>query len=316
MSSKVEKTDRISEFKVEMSSEDEVFHKLYVHTFTRDTQHILPYTHSSKEYHIEITPNSNEGLDFVANLFRPPRASIVLNVSEREFKHNIEEFVRYLSYQLTCWGKVYFEIVKLQLSSDDEQSSILWLARIHGQVYKKGNHYQQTIGTQNGFKSQSVKIPASKVWVVEIPKRFGGVEKHRQTIQRLAILSDVTPNFVSRGLQEGDLNRHFDLKSYSHNQFAQMAKLMQEWGWMLNQWRESETTEYYWIHRVLMFHASLAFLRQYIFDQMNVLLKQLEAPYQLCVKNVVDESDIIKCIEGLKNGTVSFDDAFELIYGR
>lgn len=313
----IDGSDRISKLGVEARRDDTPFMKLYVNTFYRDVQNAFPLRgYRNDGYEIQVLPqNDQTGLKFLANLFHTPNTRLSLYPDEYEFNHSLESFVRETASNLAYFGQLYWEIVTLKVVENNSSTDVLWLARIPGEIRATGQYYRQIIPPNEQHSSMTyVDIPLSKVWKVDIPARFGGVKKQKRIIQGLAEVSDIVPKFMSQSIRRGNMHQAFDIRRYSHNQFAQMARLMRSWGWMSNQWREDETTEYYWVYRQLLFYASLAYLRQYILDQMNDLLKRLQTPYQITVEGLPTEADPLTCIDGLESGELSFNEALRIIY--
>jgi|SRR5579859_5037820 len=293
--------------------------KLNVYIFCRDIDNIMPYeTYPNSKYHFVLNPSDDKGIAFVSHLFRPMDNHLRIFPHLHDLESNIADFIRETGKNLAYFGKLHWEIVDCTLRDArvEETLQIKWAVRIPGRVNRAGKFYRQPIprSVQASVGKTYVNIPSAKIWSIEIPPRFGGPERQKQIIETLAALSDSMPKVMSDAWNRGNPNPQFDIKKYSHNQFVQIAKLMQTWSWLFNQWQEGETTEYYWVYRQLQFYASLAALREHILMSMNELLRHLEIPYHIGLEGLPHEAQITARIDDLKQRRISFKDALNFVY--
>ena len=189
----------------------------------------------------------------------------------------ISQFIEDTASVLAYKSVVYYEIARgNRLAEEDsnsetsEGSTLLRKAfkplRIPGRVIRLANYYMQIIPHTEWARmgKKVVMIPASDVWVLQVPPELGGPRKHRTFLKALVRASNPLPDFVSDAMKRLSEIRDFSFGGFHKQQLLAVASGSVLWGWQARDlWRE-DTLEYFRYYRHLRFALSMAILREYI----------------------------------------------------
>ena len=293
----------------------------HVHIFCRDVrQQILPTRVSRREPHtFEVVPESEDLLWKTTILFAEPYEFQWNDTIKRgaEGAEVISEFICHVAGDLAIKGESFWEIAAVR-EDDNSENTAPALVWISGEVQERRRSIRQCTATmkESTSKESHIELPKNKAMIIRLP---GGLGTPGEQLRRLEVLdqaSTITPKFYDGvyGAERNDSG--FQFTDFKSAQFRAMAKAMRSWGWMSTVQENEHATDYYIIARRLRFHQALAELRTHILEQMNAMLTQLDIEAEIRVNGLLTADDISDLVTKVREGSISFNQAFEPIHSQ
>jgi hypothetical protein len=233
--------------------------------------------------------------------------------SRRELSEALEEFVetttRYLGYR----GEVIYEIATV-IDRDTQMAELRLMPLPPGRVIRMPWAYYQVIPKADRKqlgKGWSVGIPRSKLWRVALPRRLGGVRRHRRMLKVLRRRSSPTPDFTLRRMDMGR-GIGYDFSAHHKATLIGTERATRRWGTMPSFFRVEGTTEYFSFSRRLDFKRSQAELRDHILKALNSFLPRLDLRHRITVEGLVSPAKIGEMMSRLQAGDVTISEALDV----
>lgn len=170
-------------------------------------------------------------------------------------------------------------------------------------------------GTQNNWSRRRKVLrfyPKRRIWLVDVPRELGGRLGFWLMMERLARFPDVFPQWSSRALLHEQARVRFDVTGYAQLRTAYHAASAGRWGWSARDVSTTYQTEFFAVYRTMMFHHSLAVLREHVIVMLNLLLQErlaLDARVEL--SGPPSAREISALVKQMKRGDISLLAALE-----
>ena len=309
----------------ERLSRNDPWGSLYGHMFVDDVRlYVMPIGGKSRarpDFSIESMPDN------------PTIRRILLwalasrdHYHQSDLQRTISDFIQESAFALAYKGIVHYEITKgewpeevVDLENIDKETIAsvqpFRPQLIQGHVIRFGKHYLQVVPPIDwpDTEKRLAAIPASDVWLLRVPKELGGDRGHREFLRTLVRASFPSPEFVRVAMKSLSEIKDFNFLDFYSQQLLAVASESAVWGWKARDLWGKETLEYFRIYRHLRFALSMAILREYIVNSMNVLLQKAGIPARIALKGLPTERDVRNHIAELEKGKMTFDDAWKAV---
>jgi hypothetical protein len=158
-----------------------------------------------------------------------------------------------------------------------------------------------------------VIIPASKVWLIEMPSAFGGCRGFRNTLKKLKMFGHLGPPFWKKDIEIGVQSRVFDFQKYVRSTEIYYRRITRAWGWNRRDWSQDRSTEFFNFYKMISFRWAQSVLREHIITELNNLFNRLDIVCELKVTGLPTPSDILKIRQDLQEGTITFAQASDRV---
>ncbi|NSW54234.1 MAG: hypothetical protein HPY85_17160 [Anaerolineae bacterium] len=294
----------------------------YAHMFLEDFgTSIMPIggrRYSGKPFSVSVLPDEKQHRIKVNLLFPSEYHSYDKLYSPME--ETVSGFIEHCAKRLIVRGTQYYEIVPASVNPEMVKGTpnftepVFVLVNISGRVKKLGGVYIQFIPKNlwNKVHKKFVLLPASSVWQVSIPKEIVGTRSIEKVLKGLFVAGgkhQVEMKLIDEGiLKKGT----FDVDAYNRNVELYVAWLTRYWGWDVRSSLQRYTLEYYQIYRRIVSAYSLAIFREYIFQNMNSLLRKIGYGCQMDMDGLPTSFSISQMFTKLEEKGISFKEAYDL----
>lgn len=121
------------------------------------------------------------------------------------------------------------------------------------------------------------------------------------------------PAFAKENINLIQSTPGYDVIAYARSTKLLVNKLTKRWGWNRRDLVSENATEFYGIFKYVSFEWAKALLREHIIQEINSLLRDLGINCFINVVGLPGSQDILKARQGLLDGSVSFDQVFDLV---
>jgi hypothetical protein len=264
-------------------------------------------------YQVTLAPSNQESIEEIC--FGLPS----FHGDPREPMEAVEDFVNYVAQIIGYDGEAFFEIVYFYEKEDQpprrfrlEHIPRETLHRRIGGYIQKGFFRDTYSATKKDFK---IEIPRDYVAHFEVPHNLGGPERHRQVLEKLIRLSDVsmTPKFAEPTGGHEIWPTYFDFSRYNSLHHSEVFRVTRHWGWIARQYDNPHTTEFFSVYRFLRFELTKAYLREEILRILNQTLGSIGTTMppviRVEVTGLPSSSEIQAIISQLAGGSIGFKEA-------
>jgi len=162
-------------------------------------------------------------------------------------------------------------------------------------------------------KKRFSAIRSSAVWRIALPSALGGTRAHRRLLWMLKKTNPLCPAFAKENINLIQSTPGYDVIAYARSTKLLVNKLTKRWGWNRRDLVSENATEFYGIFKYVSFEWAKALLREHIIQEINSLLRDLGINCFINVVGLPGSQDILKARQGLLDGSVSFDQVFDLV---
>ncbi len=284
---------------------------MYANMLIQDvTLGIIPFRDASGEYKINVVPatsGSKMGRD------------IAVALNPRDYPRGLTEalgdFVREAAGGILTNGGAAFEIV--YLSEPTGKTIGFEFIRIpFSQLIQIGGEYYQNVPNTTGAShdiATRVTLETENVVLMELPRHLK--REIGEFWGPLHVLGDsIMPEFVLESMSRRDTSVPYDAKEHIRSRSLALASTVKSVGWNGRGSLQEFTTEYYYLHRELVFEGLKIELRNSILDRINEALKRvgkkLGFEAKLEIEGLPGLDDVRRAQEHLTAGDQSFEGIF------
>jgi hypothetical protein len=228
-------------------------------------------------------------------------------------QETISDAIREVAQELAWHGMVPYEIWR----SDDEHSEIKFALSpfTARRLVRMPKHYLQIVprADRRHWGRSIIVLPRDSIWLVSMPKEFGGHRGYRRTLRQLARFNWTAPDFWQSDLHSGRMHTQpsFDFSEYRRQIDIYRDRVTRTWGWSGRDTTLEKRTEFALLYRIMTFRWSQAVLREHIIDQLNALFERLNLVAKIHVVGLQTAADILKLRGAMSEGSVPYAKAFE-----
>jgi hypothetical protein len=235
----------------------------------------------------------------------------------RALDEAVGQFVESTAQMIAYYGESFYEIVYYISEDSVYQSFALelipnWTLRRGALAYTQRQPLEW-IDRNEPIRTRRVRIPNKSMVHFGIPGGPFAPQRHRRLLRRLNRLSrlEAPVKFMDPGRPQSG----FDFSHYQHSKMIHLAYLTKSLGWHARQAYQTETNEFYQIHRYLKFELWRARLRESIVSELNEALrragKEMNFQSHIVVEGIPTSSEINHIIADVQNGRIEFSSAME-----
>lgn len=302
---------------------------LYAHMFQEDLHlGVMPIggRSSKSNFCVRIEPASKEVEKIVASGL----------LSHWGRAYNMTEatcgFVDEAVHVIGAFGKAYYEII-FTYNQDDKPDGFFF-SRIQNEcIHDTRGWYWQYVpehayrrsatpwkkDAENGNKrGKFVWLRGRDMLVLAAPRELGGARKLMRIVGEMEGMDRASmPEFVLKDMKEQKNQSCYDFEVHREGIECHLARITKNIGWPIRTMINQRCTEFYLMHRMLMFERSKAILREYVIAQINHALarigEKLGFEARVCVDGLHTVSDWTDAIRRLQKGTFQFAEAWNWI---
>lgn len=268
------------------------------------------------ELSINIEPFSDEIYDCLSNAF-------FIHEPDKDLDSAVRSFVEHSIHMILYQSEVFFELVFDNIS---QSKAFLITPLPLGEVRIDNGTVVQFIPPQvqeaRGLHHPFVEIPEMNILHFSFPESLGGMAGIGRLISDFESFGgSLLPKFA-----EDDYERTMQefgnalLKEYHNTREMAIATSSSSLGWACRNLWNNKITEYYSVYRQLKFARSAALIREHILLCLNEFISKRALPRfglegNITITGVPDSNDLNTKLKELSEGTLSFKDALDYVYG-
>lgn len=220
----------------------------------------------------------------------------------------VEETIGFIAY----FGERYFEIASVEPEAD-ELPPVRLLPLPWGPVVQLVRSYYQLIPrhARSEDGKRMVRLPASRIWHLRLPRELGSPRRHRRMLRRLSRVSRPVPDFAFPTGGLAPEVRGYDFTTYHRLSDIAVERLTNRWGTIPSLNQVEGTTEYFFVARRLRFLRSQALIRGHILRELNALLERLGVPERIVMTGLPTPQAIDETLGRLERGEIGFKEALD-----
>lgn len=227
----------------------------------------------------------------------------------------VPAFVEQVANDLGYDGEGFFEIVVGENGENGEPPPTVLAPLPSGEVRRRRGEYLQILPAEDRVPGEpdALRIPASRMWHVGLPKELGTPKDHRKMLVDLARREPI----AGFAFQDGQLGANEGYDFLVHRRASDIAteRATRTWGTIPSLQQVAGTTEYYYVARSLQFLRSQALVREHVVAELNKLLRRLGVSAAVRVDGLPTAALIGEHMSKLERGEVSFTDALKACRG-
>ena len=231
--------------------------------------------------------------------------------SYSDFNDIILGTIEFIAYHLVHHGFVIFELVKSKDFNDNVLYKLLDVNSLYLKVEE--DHIIQGISNEDAVHlniSTPIKIPKKKCFIITFPTTLGGMTKYLDYIENFKLLAEQNPmiylNHTNKSLT-GKIG--YDITQHQRLHELEFWRYSKTFNWHHRTYSGKEFSDYYYIYRRLKFTQSKIILRDYIIDQLNIIVSELSCRFgektSLNVEGIIQLSKIIEELEQWNSGELN-----------
>lgn len=269
---------------------------------------LIPYREETN-YPTKLEPFNSTKSEMIAN-------GISNRYSTHDLSDALRDFIETTAHVIFQNGSAIYEIVCEK--NEEEEITSFNLALIQQEsLYKIFGNYYQVITWKEAKLSRRkagiIRIPASKILRIDMPKQLGGPRGFRKMLKKLWNISkELSPNFYMESLAEG-INTGFDFNDYIRCKYLEVASLTQKFGWDQRQRGSKYLTEFDFMMSYIRRKKARILVREKIIKELNAALNDvpLNLGCKVKIENLPNIEDVEKEKEKLESGNVKFIEIYE-----
>lgn len=251
---------------------------IYVDMLPRDiSMHIMPIGGTSKarkEFEISIVPENDKFERIVAAALAEQRGGYY----GRQITPAVCDFVERVASRLMYYGNAAFEIVLLR---DRETNNLvgcdLFEINVRSLVFTRHGVFQNVplkIAAERNVP-ETIELDRQRLVVFSIPRELGAIAEVKRS---LAYLGGGSLTRMYETVRQ-DNKVGYDIKEHIRAEHLAIAAATRSTGWSANQPLYELFTEYYVLHRRLVFERFMITLRETILATLNAGIQKMAAQF-------------------------------------
>jgi hypothetical protein len=229
------------------------------------------------------------------------------NSYKNGFKESIKDIIQLMTNELIHNGRIAFELI----SKDNEEDLIYNLVNVKGTRLKKLFFNLKQVTIDDGGVEMATYIPRGKCVIIDFPKILGGRKKYLKFLSEFNKLSISDPIHIFNNKLMGT-SRYYDSINHHKKLEIELRRKSSPYKWHHrdNLGNNDLFLEFYYNLKTLEFMKTRAQLRDYVFDELNRIIKfvskklQIENAPILQFENIISVCELERITEDYKVGKV------------
>jgi hypothetical protein len=281
---------------------------------------VMPYSRTSKwPLKARVEPADSDTEDLIEQA-----------ISSRDYRSRlyeaVTEFVHDCAALMMAYGKAIYEIAYL-LDSENKPAAFVLLHFLPSSVKVEGKRLMQyipeSVRRELELPTEAIELTPENIITFELPTYMR--DDYESMMTALYVPGEVAsmPDFVLPSMKGEIAPVPFDVNKFSRDQKMAVAEATKLIGWNARQIADDEfITEYYWLHRHLLFERFKVEVRTSILSTLNEAItragKKLGFAGQIIVEGLPILTDVQDIQEALAGGNKKFGDVIKpfLVYSQ
>jgi len=238
--------------------------------------------------------------------------------SYSDFNDTILGTIEFIAYHLVHHGFVILELVKFKDLNASESYKLQNVRSLYLNIEE--DYIIQVISNEDATQfniSTPIKIPKKKCFIMTFPPTLGGMAKYLDYLEDFKALAEQNPMIYLNHTNESLTGKiGYDITQHQRLHELELWRYSKTFNWHHRTNSGKEFSGYYYIYRRLKFTQSKIILRDYIIDQLNIIVSELSGRFgektSLKVEGITPLSKIIEKLEQWNSGELNIGKDLEI----